>query len=71
MGEMISNNFQNTNERLDKISKEMTELTKGLEFTQGQLEGEIDNIKRNIKYLETSIKESKMIFWIQMTDPQS
>ena len=71
MGEMISNNFQNTNERLDKISKEMTELTKGLEFTQGQLEGEIDNIKRNIKYLETSIKESKMIFWIQMTYPQS
>ena len=59
MGEMISNNFQNTNERLDKISKEMTELTKGLEFTQGQLEGEIDNIKRNIKYLETSIKDRR------------
>ena len=57
MSEMISNNLQNTNDRLDKISKEMTELTKSLEFTQDQLEGEINNIKENIKRLETSIKE--------------
>ena len=54
---MINNNLQNTNDRLDKISKEMIELTKSLEFTQDQLEGEINYIKENIKYLETSIKE--------------
>ena len=56
MSEMISNNLQNTNDRLDKISKEMTELTKNLEFTQDQLKGEINDIKENIKHLETSIK---------------
>ena len=28
MGEMISSNLQNTNDRLGKISKEMTELTR-------------------------------------------
>ena len=56
MGDMISNYLQNTNDRPDKISKEMTELTKSLEFTQDQLEGEKYNIKKNIKLLETSIK---------------
>ena len=56
MSERISNNLQNTNDRLDRISKEMTELTKSFEFTQDQLEGEINNIKENIKHLEKSIK---------------
>ena len=31
---MISKNLQNTNDRLDKILKEMTAPTKSLEFTQ-------------------------------------
>ena len=57
--EVISNNLKNTNDRLDKISKEMNELTKSLEFTQDQLEGEINNIKENIKHLEKSIKGIK------------
>ena len=48
--------MQNTNDRLHKISKESIELTKSLEFTQVQLEGEIKNIKENIKNLETSFK---------------
>ena len=48
--------MQNTNDRLHKISKESIELTKGLEFTQVQLEGEIKNIKGNIRNLETSFK---------------
>ena len=56
MSEMISHNLQNTNDRLDKISKEMNELTKSLEFTQDQLEEEINSIKENIKHLETSTK---------------
>ena len=34
----------------------MNELTKSLEITQDQLEGKINNIKQNIKHLETSIK---------------
>ena len=49
ISEMISN-------RLDKISKEMTEVTKSLEFTQDQLEVETTNIKENIKHFETIIK---------------
>ena len=34
----------------------MIELTKSLEFTQDQLEGEINDIKENIKHLETVIE---------------
>ena len=49
MNEMISNNLQNTNGRLDKISKEMTELTKRFEFTQDHWEEEINNIKEKLK----------------------
>ena len=57
--EMISNNLKNTNDCLDEISKEMTEITKSLECTQGQLEEEIKNIKENIRNLGTSIKGIK------------
>lgn len=53
---MISNNLKNTDQRLHKIYKEIAKLTKSLEFTQGQLEGEIKNIIENIKHLETSVK---------------
>ena len=56
MSEMISNDLQNTNDHLDKIFKEMIQLTKSLEFTQDQLEGEINDIKENIKHLETIIE---------------
>ena len=56
MSELVSKNLQNTNDCLDKISKEMTELTKRLEFTQDQLEGEISNVMENIKHLEISTK---------------
>ena len=62
MSEMISNNLQYTNDRLHKISKEMTELTKSLEFNQDQLEGEINDTKENIKLLETSIKGIQMTY---------
>ena len=71
MSDMISNYLQNTNDRPDKISKEMTELTKSLEFTQNQLEGEISNIKENINISKQVLKESTMIFWIQMMYPQN
>ena len=54
MCEMTSKNFQNANDRLDEISKKMTELTRSLEFTEEELEGEINNIWENFKNLETS-----------------
>ena len=53
---MISNNLKNTDQRLYKISKEIAKLTKSLEVTQVQLEGEIKNIIENIQHLETSVK---------------
>ena len=56
MSEMISNDLQNTNDHLDKIFKEMIQLTKSLEFTHDQLEGEINDIKENIEHLETIIE---------------
>ena len=59
VSEIIINNFQNTNDLLDKISKEVTGITKSIGFTQDQLEEEINNIKKNIKNLETSIKGIK------------
>ena len=61
MGDRIceSNNLQNTLGRLDKIPKEITKLTKSLDFTKDQLEGEINNIKENLKHLETSIEGIK------------
>ena len=49
----------------------MSELTKSLELTQDQLEEEMNNIKKNIKILVTSIKGSKMIFLIQIMYPQN
>ena len=59
MGDRISNNLQNKNGRPDKISKEMTKLTKSFDFTKDQLEGEINNIKENFKHLETSTEGIK------------
>ena len=49
----------------------MIELTKSIEFTQDQLEGEINNIKENIKHLETSVRGIEDDLLIQMTYPQN
>ena len=46
-----------TNERLDKLFTEMTELTKSLEHTQHQLEEELKTIKTDIKNLGCPVKE--------------
>ena len=49
----------------------MNELTKSLELTQDQLEGKINNIKQILNIWKQALKESKMIFWLQMTYPQN
>ena len=38
---ILKSQLQNTNEGLDKISKEVLEVTKSLEFTQGKLDEEL------------------------------
>ena len=50
----------------------MNELTKRPEFTQDQLEEEINNIKENIKNIwKLALKELKMVFWIQIMYSQN
>ena len=71
MSEMISNNLQNTNDCLDKISKEMTKLTKSLEFTQEQLEGDKTILRKTLNIWKQLLKESTMIVWTQMKYPQN
>ena len=57
---LINSNMKSTNERLDKLSTEMTELTKSLKHSQDQLDDELKtdiDIKTDIKNLDSAIKE--------------
>ena len=55
--ELINSNMKSTNKRLDKLSTEMSELTKSLEHTQDQLHDELKTIKTDIKDLDSAVKE--------------
>ena len=55
--ELINSNMKPTNERLEKLSTEMTLLTKILEHTQDQLDEELKTIKTFIKNLDIAVKE--------------
>ena len=44
--DLINSNMKATNERLDKIATEMGELSKSLEFTQSQIDEELENVKK-------------------------
>ena len=46
--EILKSQLQNTNERLDKISKEVLEITKSLEFTHGNLDEKRAIVKNDI-----------------------
>ena len=47
----MKSQLENTNERLDKISNEVPEITKSLEFTQGEL----SKIKSDMQVLEDDL----------------
>ena len=49
---LISSNLQATNECQDKIATEIGELSKSLEFTQSQLNGELGSEIKDITKLE-------------------
>ena len=55
--ELRNSNMKSTNERLDKLSTEMAELTKSLEHTQDQLDDELKTIKTDIIDLDSAVKE--------------
>ena len=42
---IIKTHLENTNNQLDRISQEIFEITKSLEFTQGQLDEELKKKK--------------------------
>ena len=45
------------NQRLNKISDEVVELTKSLEFTQAEVKEAITNIKDNLNQVKTEIQD--------------
>ena len=49
--------MEKANQRLNKISDEVVELTKSLEFTQAEVKEEITNIKDNLNQVKTEIQE--------------
>ena len=57
VSEIIKSELTNTNERLDKISQEVVEITKSLEFTQEELHDGFANVKNDIKKVQTDLRE--------------
>ena len=57
VSEIIKSQLTNTNECLDKISQEVVEITKSLEFTQEELHDGLANVKNDIKKVQTDLRE--------------
>ena len=57
MWKIIKTHLENTNNQLDRISQEIFEITKSLEFTQGQLDEELKKKKNDIGKLQAGIKK--------------
>ena len=57
VSEIIKSQLTNTNERLDKISQEIVEITKSLELTQEELHDGLANVKNDIKKVQTDLRE--------------
>ena len=56
LNEILKSQLQNTNERLDKISNEVLEITKRLEFTQRKLDEELAIMKNDISKINLIFK---------------
>ena len=55
--EMINDNIKVTNDCLDRILQDVTDLKQSLEFTQEQMKEEINKIKKDLKDLDKNINE--------------
>ena len=55
--EMIKLDLQSTNKRLDKISKDVIEVTQFLEFTQSTLDEGLGTVKNDIENLASDMKK--------------
>ena len=56
VGKIIKAQLENTNNRLDRISQEVVDITKSLEFTQEQLDEELAKLKNDIGKIQTDMK---------------
>ena len=68
LNEIVKSQLQNTNKHLDKISNEVLEITRSLEFTQGKLDEElaivqndISKIKPDMQILEDNLLDSNEV----------
>ena len=50
--EIVSSNLKVTNERLEKLSREVSDIKESLEFTQKQIEDETKEIKKDVEILQ-------------------
>ena len=53
---IIKSQLRNTNERLDKISQEVVEITKSIEFTKEELYDGLANVKNDIEKVQTDLR---------------
>ena len=65
LNEILKSQLQNTNERLDKISNEVLEITKSSDLTQGKLDEEIPIVKNDI----SKIKSDMQVLEDDLLDP--
>ena len=56
VGKIIKVQLENTNHRLDRISQEVVDITKSLEFTQEQLDEESAKLKNDVRKIQTDMK---------------
>ena len=56
VGEIIKAQLENTNNRLDRISQEVVDITKSLGFTQEQLDEELAKLKNDVGKIQTDMK---------------
>ena len=49
---IVSSNLKVTNERLEKLSGEVSEIKESLEFAQKQIEDETKEIKKDVEILQ-------------------
>ena len=55
--EMLNDNIKVTNDHLDRILQDVTDLKQSLEFTQEQMNEEINKIKKDLKDLDKKVHE--------------
>ena len=57
VGEIIKSQLENMNSRLGRISQEVVNITKSLEFTQEQLVKELTKLKYGVGKIQTDVKD--------------